>query len=340
MRDHLGRQIDYMRISITDRCNLRCRYCMPEGVKCVPMEEILTLEECAEIAAWAASLGVSKIKVTGGEPLVRLGCCDFIRMLKDIKGIEKVTITTNGILLERYLEELIAAGVDGINISLDTLDPKLYRALTGGGDLEAVLRVLEKTVKIRGDRQIPVKINAVSLDLKDMAGQLGCRYDGPGWQELLELAVKYPIDVRFIEVMPIGYGRQYRSVDHDKLLAWLTERYPDMKEDRRIHGNGPAVYYQIPGFQGSVGLISALHGKFCSDCNRVRLTSQGYLKSCLCYEDGVDLRKILRGRGSLKEKEARLLEAMTQAIWGKPTAHCFEDPEHMTEHENMVRIGG
>ena len=164
MRDHLGRQIDYMRISITDRCNLRCRYCMPEGVKCVPMEEILTLEECAEIAAWAASLGISKVKVTGGEPLVRLGCCDFIRMLKDIKGIEKVTITTNGILLERYLEELISAGIDGINISLDTLDPKLYRALTGGGDLEAVLRALEKTVKIRGDRQIPVKINAVSLD--------------------------------------------------------------------------------------------------------------------------------------------------------------------------------
>lgn len=340
MRDHLGRQIDYMRISITDRCNLRCRYCMPDGVECVPMAEILTLEECARIAAAGASLGISKIKVTGGEPLVRLGCCEFIRMLKETEGIQKVTITTNGILLERYLDELMDGGIDGINISLDTLDPKLYKALTGGGDLESVLKALEKAVKISGNRRIPVKINAVSLDLKDMAGKLGQDYEGPGWQELLELAIKYPIDVRFIEVMPIGYGKQYRSVDHNQLLDWLRERYPAMEKDDRVHGNGPAVYYRIPGFLGSIGLISALHGKFCSDCNRVRLTSQGFLKSCLCYEDGMDLRKILRGSGSLEDKDTQLLEAMRQTIWGKPTAHCFEDPERMTERENMARIGG
>ncbi len=340
MKDHLGREIDYMRISITDRCNLRCRYCMPDGVECVPMAEILTLEECAEIAACGAALGIHKIKVTGGEPLVRQGCCDFIRMLKETEGIRRVTITTNGILLERHLEELLDAGIDGINISLDTLDPGLYKALTGGGELESVMRALEKAVEAGRDRQIPVKINAVSLDLKDMAQKLGCGYEGPGWEELLELAVKYPVDVRFIEVMPIGYGRQYESVDHERLLARLKEIYPGMEKDHRVHGNGPAVYYRIPGFQGSIGLISALHGKFCAGCNRVRLTSQGYLKSCLCYEDGADLRKILRGSAGREERKSRLLEAMRQAVWGKPAAHCFENPEQMTESGNMIRIGG
>ncbi len=340
MRDHLGRKIDYMRISITDRCNLRCRYCMPEGVEHVPMAEILTLEEYARIAACGALLGIDKIKVTGGEPLVRLGCCDFIRMLKETKGIRQVTITTNGILLEQYLEELMAAGIDGINISLDTLDPELYQALTGGGNLESVVRALERTVEICRDRQVSLKINAVSLDLRDMADQLGRAYSGSGWRELLKIARDNPVDVRFIEVMPIGYGKRYQSIDHNRLLACLVQAYPDMERDHRVHGNGPAVYYRIPGFQGSVGLISALHGKFCHGCNRVRLTSQGYLKSCLCYEDGVDLKKILRAGGSLKEKDEKLLEAMRQAIWGKPGAHCFEDPEAMTERGNMVRIGG
>lgn len=340
MRDKLGREIDYMRISITDRCNLRCRYCMPDGIRCVSMDEILTLEEYVRIAACGASLGIRKIKVTGGEPLVRLGCCDFIRMLKELKGIEKVTITTNGILLERYLEELAAAGIDGINISLDTLDPGLYNALTGGGSLATVLKGLEYGLEICQGRNIPIKINAVSLQLKDMAKRLGCGYNGPGWQELLKLAEKYPMDVRFIEMMPIGYGKEYESLNHDRVLATLREMYPGLERDNRVHGNGPAVYYRIPGFQGSIGFISAIHGKFCGSCNRVRLTSQGYLKSCLCYEDGEDLRAILRGRGTCQEKDARLEKAMKNAIWGKPMAHCFEHPEQMTECENMVKIGG
>lgn len=340
MKDHFGREIDYMRISITDRCNLRCRYCMPEGVASVPMAKILTLEEAAQVAACGAALGISKIKVTGGEPLVRLGCCDFVRMLKEIPGIEKVTITTNGVLLGRYLEELVEAGVDGINISLDTLDAGLYAAVTGGGELGQVLESLKRSVDLCGDRQIPVKINAVSLDLKDMAGKLGCGYRGEGWEELLTLAADYPVDVRFIEMMPIGYGKLYQPVDHQRLLDCLKDRYPGIEEDHRVHGNGPAVYYRIPGFQGSVGFISAIHGKFCGSCNRVRLTSQGYLKSCLCYEDGADLRGILRGGLPKEEKERRLMEAMRQAIWGKPQAHCFEHPEQMTEYDNMVSIGG
>lgn len=329
-----------MRISVTDRCNLRCRYCMPDGVECVPMADILTLEESARIAACSALLGIRKIKITGGEPLVRLGCCRFVRMLKDTRGIENVTITTNGILLEQYVDQLVEAGIDGINISLDTLDGGLYKALTGGGSLKAVQKALERTLKVCEGRHIPIKINAVSLDLKALAGHLGCGYEGPGWRELLTLAKAYPIDVRFIEMMPVGYGRQYRSLNHGELLRELQALYPGLEKDDSVHGNGPAVYYRIPGFLGSVGFISAIHGKFCESCNRLRLTSQGYLKSCLCYEDGEDLRQILRGSGTEEEKDRMLLAAMERAIKQKPMAHCFEHPEMMTECGNMVKIGG
>lgn len=340
MDDKWGRKIDYMRISVTDRCNLRCRYCMPHGIDSVPMAEILTLEEYARIAACGATMGIRKIKVTGGEPLVRLGCCDFIKMLKNTQGIEKVTITTNGILLEKYLDDLLGAGIDGINISLDTLDTDLYRALTGGGELKSVLRAIKEAAKVCEERNVPVKINAVSLDLADVAEKLGCDYKGLGWPELLGLAEEYPLDVRFIEMMPIGFGKQFESVNHQEMLQYLEKQYPDLEKDVTPHGYGPAIYYRIPGMKGSVGFISAIHGKFCENCNRVRLTSQGYLKSCLCYEDGADLRKILRRGGSEEEKEKLLADTMKQAIWGKPAAHCFEHPEQMTEHENMSRIGG
>lgn len=313
---------------------------MPDGVECVPMREILTLEEYAHIAACGALLGISKIKVTGGEPFARLGCCGFIRMLKEIPGIEKVTITTNGILLEQHLEELIEAGIDGINISLDTLDPGLYGALTGGGSLELVLNALDSAMKACGSRHIPVKINAVSLDLKDVARKLGCNYNGIGWQEMFKIARDYPVDVRFIEMMPVGYGKQYQSLNHEELLEELRAVWPNLEKDDRIHGNGPAVYYRIPGFQGSIGFISAIHGKFCHSCNRLRLTSQGFLKSCLCYEDGEDLKMILRGDGTREEKDSKILAAIEKAIKGKPVAHCFEHPEQMTEYDNMVSIGG
>lgn len=154
------------------------------------------------------------------------------------------------------------------------------------------------------------------------------------------LAREYPVDVRFIEMMPIGYGKQYKSVDHQILLKELREKYPGLEKDERVHGYGPAVYYQIPGFKGSIGFISALHGKFCKSCNRIRLTSLGCLKSCLCYEERGDLRQILRGKGTYPERRERLKELMRQVIWDKPGAHCFEHPEQVTECENMVRIGG
>ncbi len=328
MIDSFGRTIDYMRISITDRCNLRCRYCMPGGVEWLPMADILTYEEILRVCRAAAGLGIRHLKITGGEPLVRKGCPELIGRLKEIPGIEAVTITTNGILLEQHLDALKRAGVDGINVSLDTLDRERFAELTGFDRLDQVLSGLKRAVAAG----FKVKVNAVSLDLgRNERG-------GYCWEQLAGLAREYPLDVRFIEMMPIGYGKQFETVDHQKLLEEMREVFPDLEPDGRCHGFGPAVYYRVPGFKGSLGLISAIHGKFCGQCNRVRLTSTGYLKACLCYEDGVDLRPVLRGAAD-GGGEA-LCDVMERMICKKPWAHCFEEPERITEGHNMSSIGG
>ena len=250
MIDSFGRNIDYMRISITDRCNLRCRYCMPDGVEWLPMEDILSYEEIGRVCRAAARLGIRHLKITGGEPLVRKGCPELIGSLKNIPGIEAVTITTNGILLEQHLDRLKLAGVDGINVSLDTLDRRQFADLTGFDRLDQVLSGIRRAV----DAGFKVKVNAVSLKLdRDQDGSYG-------WERLAGLAREYPLDVRFIEMMPIGYGKQFETVDHQKLLEQMRQVFPDMEMDTAKHGFGPAVYYRVPGFQGSLGLISAIHG--------------------------------------------------------------------------------
>lgn len=351
MKDSLGRTIDYMRVSITDRCNLRCKYCMPYGVESVRHEEILSYEEICETVAAAADLGIRHIKVTGGEPLTRLGSWKLVGMLKSIPGIETVTLTTNGVLLDQLLDPLLEAGIDGINISLDTLDPEGYREITGRDGLSKVLSGLEQAL----EKNIPVKINAVSVDWESMKKQrsdglswkgedgqgLQSRQDVPWWVPVAELARTYPVHVRFIEMMPIGYGRQFPPLSQQVLLAEMEKQYPGIKRDMAGYGFGPAVYYQVPGFQGNVGFISAIHGKFCDSCNRIRLTARGHLKSCLCFEDGVDLREILRADDMGKEeRQGRLRRALETAIRLKPAAHCFEQPERMTELHNMIDIGG
>ena len=325
MKDQFGRTIDYLRISVTDRCNLRCRYCMPEGIDLVPMENLLTLEEIVLAARAAAGLGIRHIKLTGGEPLVRKGLPALVRMLKSTEGIEKVTLTTNGTLLGKLLPELLDAGIDAVNISMDTLDREMYRQITGTDALETVLSSIDAAL----DAGIPTKVNAVSLDLGEKTVL-----------SLIDLIRERPLDVRFIEMMPIGFGRDFPVVSHKKLLERILELHPDMVEDRSVHGFGPAVYYRIPGYRGSIGLISAIHGKFCSSCNRVRLTSQGYLKTCLCFQNGADLRTIIRSEKSDSEKESLLKETIRRAVFLKPQAHCFEDREKITEAANMNAIGG
>lgn len=326
MIDGKGRLIDYMRISVTDRCNLRCRYCMPDGIRQIAMSEILTYEEIERICQIAAELGIKKLKITGGEPLVRKGCTDLIRRLKKVPGIEQVTLTTNGVLLTEYLESLKEAGTDGINISLDTCNAIRYQAITGMDACDRVIEAVRKSV----DSGIRTKVNAV-LQEGDPEGE-GCKEDVKG---LLDLAKETAVDVRFIELMPIGYGKKRHGVSNDRVLSEIRKIYPEIKRDERTHGNGPAVYYQIPEFSGSIGFISAMHGKFCRECNRIRMTATGDIKPCLCYADVYPLRDLLRSGNYELVKEQ-----LTEAVRKKPEAHCFEEPGAVTEAHQMVQIGG
>lgn len=321
MLDGHGRNINYMRISITDRCNLRCRYCMPDGISWIPMEEILTYEELELLVREAAELGIRRIKVTGGEPLVRKGCPSLVGMLKRVPGIEQVTLTTNGVYLAEYARELKENGLDAVNVSLDTLNPQHFREITGRDELHRVLEGLDAAFQY----QIPLKVNAVLQKGKNEEE----------WPELASLAKERRLDVRFIEMMPIGYGKKYESIANEEILRQLEMQYGPLEKDDRIHGNGPAVYCRVPGYQGSIGFISAIHGKFCQYCNRIRVTSTGDIKSCLCFEDRISVRDALRAKDTQKVRE--LLET---AIQNKPAAHRFEERDMITETQEMSSIGG
>lgn len=321
MKDQFGRKIDYMRISITDRCNLRCRYCMPDGVAWMPMEEILTYEEIVGICRQAVNMGIGKFKLTGGEPLVRKGCPDLVSQLKKIPGVEQVTMTTNGVLLKDHLESLMEAGLDAVNISLDTLKPKRFQEITGFNKLDQVRFSIQKAV----ERGLPVKVNVVL--------QSGVNDDE--WIPLMNLAKDTKLDVRFIEMMPIGHGNPAQMISNSKLLDEIRGTFLHVEADKRYHGNGPAVYYRIPGYQGAVGFISAMHGKFCGGCNRIRMTSTGELKPCLCYHDSVSVRSAVR-KGDMEE----VRRVLGKAVAMKPQMHCFEEADAVTERREMVKIGG
>lgn len=340
MLDQYGRKITYLRISITDRCNLRCRYCMPDGVTDVGMKNILTFEEIWEIVKASVSLGITHIRITGGEPLVRKGCVDLIRGIRAIPGVETITMTTNGILLRSYATALKEAGLDGLNVSLDTLDPEEFRMLTGRQNLTEVL----DGIQAAKEAKIPVKINAVNQT-------------GLNPIPLARYAEQERIPLRFIEMMPVGYGKKYVGRSNDELRSCLEDAFGKAEMVKSLSmGSGPAVYYQFPKLTIPVGFISAIHGKFCDSCNRVRLTAQGYLKLCLCYDKGIDLRQILR-EGEVKQStqneknvqgmqhtqkalNEQLTDAIKDNIYRKPAAHCFEHPEEMTEIHEMVKIGG
>ena len=323
MRDQYGRRINYLRISVTDRCNLRCRYCMPEGVQDVGMKNILTFEEIWEIVKVSVSLGITHIRITGGEPLVRKGCADLILGIRKIPGVETITMTTNGVLLGNYAKQLKEAGVDGVNISLDTLDPEEFCQITGKREFPAVLA----GIRAAKDAGLPVKLNAVNRKELDPV-------------PLVRYAQNEDLPLRFIEMMPVGYGKQYVGRSNEELREMLektfgtAEKLVDSEELSRM-GSGPAVYYRFSDLKVPVGFISAIHGKFCDTCNRVRLTAEGYLKLCLCYDQGVDLRHVLR-----EEEKENLRTVMEEAIFRKPAAHCFERPSEMTETHEMVKIGG
>ena len=325
MFDSKGRNIHYLRLSVTDLCNLRCRYCMPDGVDKLEREDILTYEEFLRLAALFARCGVDTVRVTGGEPLVRKGVEQLVKGLKAIPGIRKVTMTTNAVLLEQQLPALLEAGLDSVNISLDTLDPALFAKITARDAFAAVQAGIHAAL----ESGIPVKLNCVP-QVGVNEGEL---------EALAALAQDKPLQVRFIEMMPIGYGAAMPCISGPELLARFRRRWPELAPlpgaACAALGDGPAVYYSVPGWKGDIGFIAAVHGKFCASCNRVRLTSQGFLRPCLASETGCDLRTLLRGGAADEE----LLQAIRETIWSKPREHHFGD-NSMPATRGMYRIGG
>ena len=324
MQDQFDREISYLRISVTDRCNLRCRYCMPaEGVEWVEHSAILTYEQILRIARAAAGLGICKIRLTGGEPLVRKGLAGLVGELKAIGGIRSVTLTTNGLLLADQLPALLDAGLDGVNLSLDTLDRAQFAALTRRDELPRAIAGLEAALAAP---RLRVKLNCVPAGEND--DQL---------IPLAELARDRKLDVRFIELMPIGLGSALPRRTEDEVRALLESGLGPALPCPQGGGDGPGRYVTFAGFAGRVGFISAMTHQFCHLCNRVRLTAGGFFKTCLQYDQGVDLKALLEGGA----EDSALEAAMAEAIRCKPAGHHFGTSRRTgDEGRNMNQIGG
>lgn len=323
MIDHLGRKIDYLRVSITDRCNMRCRYCMPCDVPDISHDEILRYEELQYLCEIAISLGINRFKITGGEPLVRKDALRFIAHVKQLEGAASVTLTTNGYYLKPCLPQLQALHIDGVNISLDTLDDDQYAKLTRIAGCQRV----QDAIRACAAAGIHTKINAVLLaETKEQILPLAA------------LCQKYPVDVRFIELMPIGYGKDAAGMRADTAMDMIRAAYPDLRVDKNERGNGPADYFCSDSLLGHIGFIAANTHQFCQTCNRMRLTSTGLLKPCLCYDDGIDVKKILRGGSIHMDRDLR--QAFSEAVRHKPSGHCFAEMDKITEHKSMNQIGG
>lgn len=330
MRDRYNREIDYLRISITDRCNLRCVYCMPEdGIPVMKHEEILRYEEIEKLCNIFADLGIHKIKITGGEPLVRKDCHKLIENLNKIKGIDSITMTTNGVLLEKSIDKLVKAGLKAVNISLDSMEPVTYQKITRTDSWKDTMAGIRACLKYP---ELSVKINTVAFKgLKD--------------EEILkiaELAKEHRIHIRFIEIMPIGFGKNYQIMEEDEIRTTLEKKWGTLTPYEKNLGNGPAHYFQVKGFQGNIGFISATTHKFCDKCNRIRLTSDGFLKTCLQYDGGCDLKRLLR----MGADDGEIKSAISEALLQKPGSHRFEDKTlndkgiKDEEQKNMASIGG
>ena len=317
MIDRHGRNITYLRLSVTELCNLRCRYCMPEdGVCKLKHEDMMTEDELIMAVEAAASLGITKLRLTGGEPLVKKNILSICRRAAAVEGIQEVCLTTNGLLLPKLAKDLKEAGIKRINLSLDTLDPEKYAYITRTGKLEQFRAGLDAALNAGFDK---VKINAVLIG---------------GFNEdeilpLAELTRQYPVDMRFIEMMPM-----YDSGDFDALsfipnktvLRYLPEAVPVS------HDGGVAELYHLPGAIGNIGLISPVNAHFCSDCNRLRLTSDGKIKPCLHSPVEYNLKGL---------DLERMKQVMAEAIWNKPAWHGNLDSAHRSQAgRNMNQIGG
>lgn len=323
MLDACGRKIDYLRISITDRCNLRCIYCMPEnGVSSISHDVLLRYEEIVRVVRLMQPLGVQKVRITGGEPMARRGCLELVRSLHEMGGLSRIAMTTNALLLRGRMREARDKGLTSVNVSLDTLDPIRYRQMTRLGDVAPVLDVIDEALACGLD----VKLNAVPVrgmnenDLVSVAA----------------LAKDKPLCVRFIELMPVGCGAAFSPVPTDEVLAKMEAAFGALPPDETRHGDGPARYVKPRGFVGSIGFIGAVSHEFCDHCNRVRLTSDGFLKLCLNHSSGLNLRELLRSGAS----DEQITAAIYDAIQKKPQRHGFYEVLTDREGRRMNEIGG
>ena len=317
MIDNHGRQINYLRLSVTERCNLRCRYCMPEdGICKMDRIELMTEEEMIRAVEVAASLGIRKLRITGGEPLVKCNILSICQRAAAVEGIEEVCITTNGILLPKLAKPLIEAGVKRINLSLDTLDPHKYAYITRRGTLDEAMAGLQAALDVGFEK---VKINAVLIG----------GFNDDEILPLAELTKQYPVDVRFIELMPIQDHDEFGEaafIPCREIIRRLPEAIPQKKD------GGVARLYRLPGALGNIGLISPLSDHFCASCNRIRLTADGKLKPCLHSGDEFSIKGLDRN-GMLAEFE--------RAILAKPSCHAeLSHASRSQAGRNMNQIGG
>ncbi|MFO7997256.1 MAG: GTP 3',8-cyclase MoaA [Dehalococcoidia bacterium] len=316
--DSFGRSINYLRISVTDRCNLRCIYCMPpEGVPRMSHSDILSYEEIETVARAAAELGINRIRLTGGEPLVRAGLPRLVQMLSQIEGIQDLSLTTNGTFLKEYAQELKQAGLSRVNVSLDTVNPDKFRYITRLGELEDVLEGIEAARKVGFN---PVKINTVImrgvnddeiLDFARMTYEEGCH-------------------VRFIELMPFKDTAEFVPADELRQHIGSLGKLEPCPDFAGINGNGPATYYRLAGAGGTIGFITPLsEPSFCSRCNRLRISPDGNLRPCLLAEDKIDLKTPLRDNVPLEEMKGLILKA----IACKPRRH------HLAGGADAIGVG-
>ena len=324
LSDSFQRPINYLRVSVTDRCNLRCRYCMPpEGVHSIPHHDILSYEEIHTVVLAATELGINKVRITGGEPLVRLGLTKLIRMLAQVEAIDDISLTTNGLLLSRHAAELKQAGLGRVNVSLDTLKPDKFKSITGSDRFSDVLKGIEVAR--------PIGLNPVKINVVVMAGTND--------DELLDFArktIEEEWHVRFIEIMPFtSEGATAAKVlsarEMKKRLDPLGKMEPFMPDV----GSGPARYFRLPGARGTVGFITPVSEHFCVSCNRLRLTADGKLRPCLFSKDEIDLRQALR-EGLPPDG---LKELIKQAVDSKPQCHYLAEG-YVHEDRPFCQVGG
>ena len=333
--DSFSRKITYLRVSITDRCNYRCTYCKPERhFRFISHKEILRYEEILEIIEEAVKLGITKVRITGGEPLVRKGIIGFVKRLRKIKGLEDISLTTNGYYLSEYAEKLKDAGLDRVNISLDSLQKTKYKQITGGKCLDKVLQGIESALSVG---LLPIKINVVLMK----------GINDNEIEDFINLAFEKPLNIRFIELMPsnneITYNYKDRFISVLKIKDKLSKKY-SFNSFSTILSNGPAKYYRITGGKGTIGFITALSQHFCQSCNRIRLTSEGKIRPCLFSNQEIDLKKEIRRvsneeNSRIKKKEV-IRDKIIAAVRLKPKMHKIG--EEVTDYLsfNMSRIGG